>query len=219
MRIILLGPPGAGKGTQAAFISERFSIPSLSTGDILRRTADGSSALAKDVKRIMSSGSLMPDETMIDIMREELSSPHTQNGFILDGFPRTTAQAASLSELFSEMEINADAVIYFNVPSDYLLRRVTGRYACKSCGKGYHKEFLKPQREGICDNCGGTEFVSRNDDNETALKSRLDAYYEKTEPLVAYYREKDIPFLDIDGTRPIEDVKNTILTALMHTKD
>lgn len=209
MIIILLGPPGAGKGTQAAYIEERFSIPQLSTGDMLRETVASGSVLGKQLQEIMSSGQLVSDDVMIEMIRERIQQPDCRGGFILDGFPRTTAQAEALYELFLKEGKKLNAVLEFTVDEAVLIERVEGRFACAKCGAGYHDSFKPTKEAGVCDHCGATEFVRRKDDNAETVMKRLAAYHEMTAPLLPYYKDKGLLYR-VDSMQSIEDVRRSV---------
>lgn len=187
MRLILLGPPGAGKGTQAKLLVDAYGIPQLSTGDMLREAVANQTEVGKQAKAVMDAGKLVSDDIMIAIISDRLSQEDCKNGFILDGFPRTLEQADALYNLLDEKGMKIDKVISLEVDDDALVERVSGRYTCGNCGEGYHDKFKKPARDGVCDRCGGTEFVRRPDDNAETFKIRLFAYYKDTAPLLGYY--------------------------------
>jgi adenylate kinase len=165
----------------------------------------------------MESGGLISDDMMIGIVRQALTDTGAAGGFILDGFPRTSEQARQLNAILRDIGVALDAVLHIEAPTEELIRRITGRFSCKSCGKGYHKEFLLPKRDGVCDDCGGTQFSSRSDDNVHTLRARLKAYEEQTAPLVAFYRASDVPLYDIDGMAPIDRVTDAIFASLDRT--
>ena len=189
MNIIFLGPPGSGKGTQAKEIEKKHGLLQLSTGDMLREAIISGSKLGEEVKLIMDSGALVPDDIMIRMISNRIEQPDSKNGFILDGFPRTTAQARELDVMLERKGIKIDFVIELAVQYDVLTQRISGRYNCTNCGAGYHDEFQKPFKEGICDQCGGDEFSRRSDDKPETVKARLSAYEEQTAPLLPYYRK------------------------------
>jgi len=214
MNIILLGPPGAGKGTQAKRIEQKHGIPQLATGDMLRAAVNSGSELGQQAKKVMDAGELMPDDLMVQMIEERIQQPDCANGFILDGFPRTTAQAEALDDMLGRLGTKLDAVIELKVEEEALVKRITGRYSCAKCGAGYHDEFHNPSRTGVCDSCGATEFRRRDDDNEDTVRSRMAAYREQTAPILPYYEHKGL-LSRVDGmagmdevTRQIDDVLN-----------
>lgn len=213
MKVILLGPPGAGKGTQAKFLEDEQGLVQLSTGDMLRAAVASGSEIGKTAKGIMERGDLVPDEIMIGIISDRIAEPDCAKGFILDGFPRTIAQADALDVLLSEKGLALDCVVEMKVVDDILIDRISGRYTCAECGTGYHDEFQKPKKAGICDKCGGSEFLRRSDDNAEAVRIRLKAYHEQTAPLLPYYESKGI-LKTIDGMADIMDVKGQISEVL-----
>ncbi len=189
MNLILLGPPGAGKGTQAQRIVERYRIPQISTGDILRAAVKDSTPLGTKAKGFMDQGKLVPDEIVIGIIAERLKAKDCSSGFILDGFPRTIPQAEALEPILTKLEKKIDHVVNIEVDSEELVRRLTGRRTCKNCGSMFHVIFQPPKKEGVCDRCGGTLY-QRADDNEEAIRTRLKEYEKQTAPLIQYYRGK-----------------------------
>ena len=205
MNVILLGPPGAGKGTQSDFLRTTYNLAHLSTGDMLREAAAGGSPLGETVKEIMASGELVPDAVMIDLIRICIKAPESENGFILDGFPRTTAQAEALDEMLEDEDKELNHVIELKVDDAILVQRITGRYSCKECGAGYHDEFKKPSQEGVCDVCGSTHFVRREDDTEATVTKRLQSYHNMTAPILPYYDARGI-LKSVDGMADINDV-------------
>ncbi|HEX5599612.1 MAG TPA: adenylate kinase [Hyphomicrobiaceae bacterium] len=209
MNLILLGPPGAGKGTQAATIAASRGLIQLSTGDMLRAAVQAGTELGKKVKPIMESGQLVPDELVIGIIDERIAQPDCENGFILDGFPRTLPQAAALDELLEKRNKQLDLVIELKVDDAVLIERISGRFACAKCGAGYHDKFKQPKTPGVCDACGSTEFVRRADDNAETVRTRLMAYYKETAPLIGYYFAKG-KLKSINGMAPIEEVTRDI---------
>lgn len=213
MNIILLGPPGAGKGTQSDFLRDTYKLAKLSTGDMLRAAANSGSALGNQVKEIMKSGALVSDDIMINLIRETISSPQCANGFILDGFPRTLAQAEALDVMLAAEKKSLDFVIELAVDDAALVARIAGRFSCKSCGAGYHDTFKQPVKAGICDSCGATEFVRREDDKAETVAKRLKAYHEMTAPLLPYYRAKAM-LRTLDGMAEIGAV-TAALSALI----
>ncbi len=213
MNIILLGPPGAGKGTQAQRIVRKHGLIQLSTGDMLRAVVAAGSDLGKEAKRVMDAGQLMPDELMIRMISERIEQPDCRGGFILDGFPRTIPQAEALDRMLAEKGLKLDSVIAMKVDEEALVRRITGRYTCANCGAGYHDSFQRPEVDGVCDHCGGTEITRRADDNEETVRTRLEAYRAQTEPILPYYREKGI-LRSVDGMASIDVVADEIETTL-----
>ncbi|PLS19943.1 adenylate kinase [Neptunicoccus cionae] len=213
MNIILLGPPGAGKGTQAAMLVEERNMVQLSTGDMLRAARSSGTEMGKMVAGVMDRGELVTDEIVIGLIREQLETAKADGGFIFDGFPRTLAQADALGELLDSVGQSLDTVIEMRVDDEALVSRITGRYTCANCGAGYHDTAKKPAKEGVCDKCGGTEFKRRADDNEESLKTRLMAYYKDTSPLIGYYYAKG-QLQTIDGLAAIDTVKASIDKAL-----
>lgn len=214
MNLILLGPPGAGKGTQAQILVDVLKIPQLSTGDMLRAAVKAGTPVGKKAEAVMKSGGLVSDDIVIDIISDRIAEKDCANGFILDGFPRTLAQADALDALLSSKKKKLDVVIEMKVGDDgELVRRVSGRYTCAMCGAGYHDESLKPKKAGVCDKCGSTEFKRRADDNAETMKTRLFAYYKETSPLVGYYYAKRA-LKSVDGMAPIADVSAAIKKIL-----
>ena len=213
MNIILLGPPGAGKGTQAARLVEERSMVQLSTGDMLRAAKTSGTEMGKKVAAVMDRGELVTDEIVIGLIEEQLTTAEAGGGFIFDGFPRTLAQADALGQLLEKVGQKLDTVIEMRVDDGALVKRITGRFTCGSCGEGYHEEFKKPAQDGKCDNCGGSDFKKRADDNEDALKTRLMAYYKDTSPLIGYYYAKG-QLQTVDGLASIDDVAGSITSAL-----
>lgn len=212
MNLIMLGPPGSGKGTQAKRLTERFGIPQISTGDILREAVKEGTPLGKEAKRYMDEGKLVPDEVVVGIVRERLKEPDCEKGFILDGFPRTVAQAEALDRILEEMGRKIDHVIDIEVSEDELLKRLTGRRTCKRCGAMYHIIFNPPKRDGICDQCGG-ELYQRDDDREETIKARLKVYREQTAPLIDYYEKRGL-LRRIEGSGKIDEIEERILKAI-----
>lgn len=198
MNLILLGPPGAGKGTQAERISARYSIPHISTGDIFRENLKKGTELGLKAKGYMDRGELVPDGLVIDIVKDRLEKPDCRGGFILDGFPRTVAQADALKDILAGMGMPIDNVLNIQVPRDVVVRRLTARRTCRSCGRIYHLIYNPPKEEGVCDDCGG-ELYRRDDDSEETVLARMDEYEEKTQPLIDYYRGEGL-LRDIDGS-------------------
>lgn len=214
MNIILIGPPGAGKGTQAATLVKDRNMIQLSTGDMLRAARTSGTELGKMVAGVMDRGELVTDEIVIGLIEEQLISSTESSGFIFDGFPRTLAQADALSNLLSKVDQKLDTVIQMTVDDEALVRRITGRFTCGVCGQGYHEDFKAPIIKGKCDNCGEVgAFKKRADDNEDALKTRLMAYYKDTSPLIGYYYAKQ-QLQQINGLNSIDEVGRDISEAI-----
>ena len=213
MKLILLGPPGAGKGTQAQRLQQQRGLAQLSTGDMLRAAVAAGSETGQRAKAIMARGDLVPDEVVVRIIAERIGQPDCANGFILDGFPRTEAQAEALDRMLAERGTNLDAVIEMRVDEEALVDRLTGRYTCAKCGAGYHDEFQKPKVAGVCDRCGGTEFTRRKDDNAETVASRLVVYHKQTAPLIAYYRGRGL-LKTVDGMADIDRVTGALSDIL-----
>ncbi|MEM0214442.1 MAG: adenylate kinase [Archaeoglobaceae archaeon] len=216
MKIILLGAPGAGKGTQAKFLAEKYGIPQISTGDMLREAVEKSTELGKKAKEYMNQGKLVPDEIVVGIVKERLKQKDCERGFILDGFPRTIAQAEALDAMMVELGKKIDAVININVSEDEIVKRIVNRRICRKCGAIYHLIYDPPKKNGVCDKCGG-ELYQRDDDKEEVVRERFKVYRKNTEPLIEYYKRKGILF-DVDGTKDIEKVKAEILSILEKIK-
>jgi adenylate kinase len=213
MNVILLGPPGAGKGTQAKRLEERYGLVQLSTGDMLRALVASGAPLGHQAKQIMEAGQLMPDALMIQMIADRIDQPDARNGFILDGFPRTVPQAEALDTMLGGKGMRLDHVIEMRVDDAALVERITGRYTCAKCGKGYHDRFEKPAVAGVCDVCGSTEFTRRADDTEETVRSRLAAYHQQTAPILPYYREQGV-LKTVDGMADIDDVTRQIERCL-----
>lgn len=212
MRLIFLGPPGAGKGTQAEFICRDYGIRQLSTGDILRAHRKSGTPLGMKAQQFMDRGELVPDSIIIDMIREELQKPEFRNGYLLDGFPRTIAQAEALDKLLEDMNQKLDAVLVLDVPTEELVIRLTARRTCKVCGKTYHLLYNPPKKDGICDLDGG-ELYQRSDDNEETVRNRLLVYENQTKPLIEYYRKKGIAKI-IEGIGKIDEIYQVIKATL-----
>ena len=209
MNLILLGPPGAGKGTQAKLLEEKRKLKQLSTGDMLRGAVAAGTDMGKKAKAIMDRGDLVSDEIVVSIISERLESPDVKPGFILDGFPRNTAQAKALDAMLMDKGLKLDAVIEMKVDDEALIERLTGRYTCAQCGKGYHDKFEKPRKAGVCDVCGSVAFIRRAHDNEETVRSRLGIYNKQTAPLVEYYGRKGV-LHSVDGMADIAQVTRQI---------
>jgi adenylate kinase len=213
MNLILLGPPGAGKGTQAELLKERYGLIQLSTGDMLRAAVASGSDLGKRVKAIMEAGQLVPDDIMIEMISDRIGQPDCAKGFILDGFPRTTRQAEALDAMLVRKGTKLDRVVELKVDDAELVKRIAGRFACAKCGAGYHDTFKPPKKVGVCDACGSTEFVRRKDDRPETVSARLEAYHAQTAPLSAYYGAKGL-LSQVDGMAEIAEVFRQIEAAL-----
>jgi adenylate kinase len=212
MHILLMGPPGAGKGTQAANLVNEFAIPHISTGDMFRAAVKEGTELGKQAKACMDAGKLVPDEVTIGIVRERLAKPDCEKGFILDGFPRTVEQADALTGILKEIGLKLTRVLNINVPAAELIERAVGRRICKKCGATYHIKFNPTKVEGICDACGG-ELFQRADDSEKTMKSRLSVYEAQTKPLIEYYQKAGL-YTEVDGRQAIDKVFADVVKSL-----
>ena len=211
MKLILLGPPGAGKGTQARRLHDNLGIPHLSTGDMLRELANSGSKLGIKAKGFMDAGHLVSDDVMTAMISERIDKPDCSKGFILDGFPRTVAQAKALDEMLERLKRKLDRVIEMMVDDEVLVERITGRFSCAQCGEGYHEVFRRPCKDGECDTCSHTEFVRRTDDTAETVRARLLAYHAQTAPLLPYFRERGV-WCSVDGMADIDVVAHQIDT-------
>lgn len=213
MNLILLGAPGAGKGTQAKRIAETFGIVQLSTGDMLRAEARGGTAIGRQADAIMKAGRLVPDEMIINLIDSRVDREDCLRGFILDGFPRTLPQAIALDEMLAKRHLELAAVISIEVDDEAMVERISGRFTCAKCGQGYHDRFKRPKVDGVCDVCGSTEFTRRADDNAETVRQRLKAYHSQTKPIIAHYDARGL-VRRVDGMREIDEVTAEILAAL-----
>ncbi|MCL6608456.1 MAG: adenylate kinase [Geminicoccaceae bacterium] len=216
MRLVLLGPPGAGKGTQARWLVEHYGIPQLSTGDMLREAVARGSEVGRQAKAVMERGELVSDSIINAIVAERIAQPDCARGFVLDGYPRTLPQAEALDAMLAARGQKLDAVIEIRVEVEALVERIAGRFACAKCGAGYHDRFKRPKVEGLCDVCGSTEFTRRKDDNPEAVRTRLEAYEAQTAPLLPYYRARGL-LRTVDGMAPIQAVTAAIGRVLAET--
>lgn len=212
MRIIMLGAPGAGKGTQAKQIAAKLNIPHISTGDIFRANIKGGTELGKKAKAYMDQGALVPDELVVDLVADRIKQEDCKEGYVFDGFPRTIPQAEALDKALEEMGSKIDFAIDIDVPDENIINRMSGRRACLACGATYHVQFNAPKAEGICDTCG-KELVLRDDDKPETVKTRLDVYHNQTQPLIDYYTEKSV-LKSVDGTQDVAEVFQSILDVL-----
>lgn len=213
MNIILLGPPGAGKGTQAKMLQDAHGFVQLSTGDMLRAAVKAGTEVGKLAKDIMDRGDLVPDDVVVSIIDERVDQADCAGGFILDGFPRNTGQAKALDALLEKKGMKLDHVIEMKVDDDALVERITGRFSCKDCGEGFHDTYKPTQKEGACDGCGSANLVRRSDDNEETVRSRLETYHRETKPLLPYYRDRGV-LKQVDGMASMEEVARQIEAAL-----
>jgi adenylate kinase len=211
--LILLGPPGAGKGTQAKIVQDKHKIVQLSTGDMLRAEVAAGSELGRKAKAIMEKGELVPDDLIVKMIEGRIAKPDCKNGFILDGFPRTIPQAEALDAMLKTAGLKIDHVIEMRVDDEAMISRITGRYSCAKCGAGYHDTLQMPKTQGVCDKCGGKEFTRRADDNADTVRSRLKAYHAQTAPIAGYYQKKG-NLKGVDGMAPIPEVTRQIAAVL-----
>jgi adenylate kinase len=212
VRLVLVGPPGAGKGTQAEFIAAHLAVPKISTGDIFRANVAGGTPLGLDAKRYMDDGQLVPDEITINMVRDRLAEPDAADGFLLDGFPRTLPQATALDKLLADLGVALDVVLELVVDNDEVIRRLSGRWTCRGCGKIWHETFDPPTHDGVCDRCGG-ELYQRDDDKAETVAERLRVYGRDTAPLIDFYGAQG-KLVGIDATGPVEDVTVRAIDAL-----
>lgn len=212
MKLVILGPPGAGKGTQAEYIVKRYNIPHISTGDIFRENIKNNTELGKKAKSYMDKGLLVPDDLVIALVEDRLNKEDAKEGFLLDGFPRTVAQAVSLDSILDKNDEKLTKVINISVDPEILIERAVGRRVCKTCGMTYHVKFNPPKEEGICDK-DGTKLIQRDDDTEETVKTRISVYFDQTAPLIDYYRAQNL-LIDIDGAKDIDKVFDDIVIGL-----
>ena len=212
MRLVFLGAPGVGKGTQAEMVAAKLAISKISTGDLLRTGVAKKTSLGLEAQQYMTRGDLVPDNVVIGLVAEKIGSPECEKGFILDGFPRTILQADALSGILQKQEAVLDRVMYFVIPREEVVRRLSGRRSCSTCSAVYHIDYVPPKQEGRCDECGAA-LVQRSDDKRETVESRLMVYEEQTSPLIDYYKEKDV-LAELDGTGTVEDVQGRLLALL-----
>lgn len=212
MKIIMLGAPGAGKGTQAKMIADKYGVPHVSTGDIFRANIKNGTELGMEAKKYMDQGLLVPDELTVKILLDRVSQPDCKNGYVLDGFPRTIPQAEVLDKALAELGESIDYAIDVDVPDENIVKRMSGRRACVSCGATYHVVHVPPKKEGICDRCG-SELILRDDDKPETVKNRLDVYHKQTQPLIDFYTKKGV-LKKVDGTVDMQDVFKAIVAIL-----
>ena len=214
MRIVLVGPPGAGKGTQAQFIASHLAIPRISTGDIFRYNVTSNTELGRKAREYMERGDLVPDEVTVAMVRDRLAEDDAQEGFLLDGFPRNVPQAETLKKMLAEIDVKLTVVLELEVDEDEVVRRLSGRRTCRRCERVWHVLYDPPARTGICDDCGG-ELFQRDDDSEETIRHRLEVYAEQTSPLIAFYADEGI-LIGIDATGLVEDITDRAIEALRH---
>ncbi len=216
MKIIMLGAPGAGKGTQAKMIADKYGVPHVSTGDIFRANIKNGTELGMEAKKYMDQGLLVPDELTVKILLDRVSQPDCKNGYVLDGFPRTIPQAEVLDKALAELGESIDYAIDVDVPDENIVKRMSGRRACVSCGATYHVVHVPPKKEGICDRCG-SELILRDDDKPETVKNRLDVYHKQTQPLIDFYTKKGV-LKTVDGTVDMQDVFKAIVAIFIPSK-
>jgi adenylate kinase len=217
VRLVLVGPPGAGKGTQAQFIASHFAVPKISTGDIFRTNVSDGTDLGLEARKYMDAGDLVPDEVTIGMVKERLSHDDTSEGFLLDGFPRTVQQAVVLDDMLAVHGVGLDVVLELVVDDEEVVRRLSGRRTCRRCGHVWHLDFDPPATEGVCDRCGG-ELFQRDDDSELTIRHRLEVYADQTSPLIGYYGDRGL-LSGVDATGPVEDVTERAINALRRFGD
>lgn len=212
MRLVLVGPPGAGKGTQAQFIAAHLSVPQVSTGDIFRANVSQGTPLGKQAKAFMDAGDLVPDDVTVAMVRDRLAEDDARKGFLLDGFPRTVPQARILDDILLEMGTALDVVLELVVDDDEVVRRLSGRRTCHGCGHSWHVDFDPPTADGVCDSCGG-ELFQRDDDKPETIRHRLEVYYDQTAPLIGFYAEQGV-LVGLDAMGPVDDVTDRAVASL-----
>ncbi len=212
MKIVMLGAPGAGKGTQAIKIADKYGIPHISTGDIFRANIKGGTELGMKAKSYMDKGELVPDEVTIGMLLDRISQDDCKDGYVLDGFPRTIPQAESLTKALAEQGQKIDYAMDIDVPDEAIVKRMSGRRACPKCGATYHIVYAAPKTENVCDKCG-SELIVRSDDKPETVQDRLNVYHKQTEPLISYYKEAGV-LREVDGTKELEDVFNAVIAIL-----
>ena len=212
MRFVFLGAPGVGKGTQAEMVSAKYSIPKISTGNLLRAAVAQHTPLGKEAKQFMDRGDLVPDNVVIGLVEAKVGTPECAKGFILDGFPRTVPQADTLGMLLTTKELSLDRVVHFVIPREEVINRLSGRRSCSQCHAVFHVEFVPPKRDGVCDECGG-ELVQRRDDRKETVESRLTVYEEQTSPLIDYYRKNNV-LAELNGSGSVDDVQERLVALL-----
>jgi adenylate kinase len=217
VRLVLVGPPGAGKGTQAQFIASHFAVPKISTGDIFRTNVSDGTELGLEARKYMDAGDLVPDEVTIGMVKERLSHDDTSEGFLLDGFPRTVQQAVVLDDMLAGHDVGLDVVLELVVDDEEVVRRLSGRRTCRRCGHVWHLDFDPPATEGTCDRCGG-ELFQRDDDSELTIRHRLEVYADQTSPLIGYYGDRGL-LSGVDATGPVEDVTERAINSLRRFGD
>jgi adenylate kinase len=217
VRLVLVGPPGAGKGTQAQFIASHFAVPKISTGDIFRTNVSDGTDLGLEARKYMDAGDLVPDEVTIGMVKERLSHDDTSEGFLLDGFPRTVQQAVVLDDMLAVHAVGLDVVLELVVDDEEVVRRLSGRRTCRRCGHVWHLDFDPPATEGVCDRCSG-ELFQRDDDSELTIRHRLEVYADQTSPLIGYYGDRGL-LSGVDATGPVEDVTERAINALRRFGD
>jgi adenylate kinase len=213
MNLVLLGPPGCGKGTQAKRLEDAYNVVQLSTGDLLRAEVAAGTPRGREADQVMQAGKLVPDEMIVGMMDDRLDREDAAGGFILDGFPRTVAQAEALGGMLERKGLRLDRVFSIDVDDEQVIERISGRFSCARCGAPYHDRFKRPKVEGVCDECGATEFTRRADDNAETVRARLDAYYAQTQPIIDYYRSRDL-LTSVDGTGSVDEVTRHLKAAL-----